>query len=87
MARAAIKHVREQQRVQWEYYQDCWDLYPSIDQAMQRITNLGEQGWELVAITMPPAVSMDGYPGPHRKMAIFKRASYFTVSTDHGGRQ
>jgi hypothetical protein len=73
MARAAVRHIREQQRPCWEYHQEDWDLYPSLAQAMQRVANLGEDGWELVTIVGAPMAAVENGSATVRDVAIFKR--------------
>lgn len=64
---------RPAKRVYWEYHDEDFDGYPSWPQVMQRIRNMGEDGWELVAITTGAKVALDnGSCGPDRMM-IFKR--------------
>lgn len=68
---------RPAQKVQWEYHDEDFDGEPSWPQAMQRIRNLGEDGWELVAITTGSKVAqVNGSCGPDRMM-IFKRQARY----------
>lgn len=73
MVIAAVKHIRDQQRTRWEYHQEPWDLEPSIAQAMQRLTNMGEDGWELVTITAPPTATINNAREATWRLAIYKR--------------
>lgn len=57
----------------WEYHDEEWDGYTTWPQAIQRLTNLGEHGWELVAVVAPPSAAVANGDSDGSRRAIFKR--------------
>ena len=72
-----------QDTLKWEYHHEDWDNWPSLPQAMQRLANLGEKGWELVLLFSPPVASVENGDSRGVKLrALFKRSVCNWQQTD-----